>query len=107
MSARSIEERKAQLEARLAELEARIDEIEAELDQPASPDLEERATERETDEVLESLENLERAEIEKIRAALQRIEDGEYGYCVRCGEKISEERLDLVPWTPFCAKCAP
>jgi len=46
------------------------------------------------------------AEIDVIRAALARIEDGSYGFCVKCGERISEERLDVLPATPFCRKCA-
>jgi len=33
--------------------------------------------------------------------------EGEYGYCTVCGEKISEERLDLLPATPFCRNHAP
>ncbi|MHA1127489.1 MAG: TraR/DksA C4-type zinc finger protein, partial [Alphaproteobacteria bacterium] len=30
----------------------------------------------------------------------------EYGVCVACGEDISEERLDVLPDTPKCRKCA-
>lgn len=35
-------------------------------------------------------------------AALQRLNDGEYGYCVNCGEEIEADRLALDPATPFC-----
>ena len=35
-------------------------------------------------------------------AALQRLDDGEYGYCVSCGEEIEANRLALDPATPFC-----
>ena len=35
-------------------------------------------------------------------AALQRLDDGEYGYCVNCGEEIEADRLALDPATPFC-----
>lgn len=45
-------------------------------------------------------------EIRRIDAALQRIEDGEYGYCVTCGEKIAQKRLELDPATPNCIDCA-
>ncbi len=64
------------------------------------------ATEREGDEVLEDLGQSAQTELRMIEAALVRIEEGEYGYCVTCGEKISEERLDLIPATPFCAEHA-
>ncbi|MCP5367451.1 MAG: TraR/DksA family transcriptional regulator [Hyphomicrobiales bacterium] len=45
-------------------------------------------------------------EIRMIEAALQRIEDGEYGYCVSCGEEIPLKRLELDPTTPVCVDCA-
>ncbi len=98
--------RRAQLEDRMKLLEDRLQEIEEELDSHQSKDWEELATEREGDEVLESLGVSGQAEIARIRAALARMDAGEYGYCTKCGEEISEERLDLLPWTPFCRSCA-
>jgi RNA polymerase-binding transcription factor DksA len=97
---------KATLEARLKDLDTRLHGIEAELDEPTSPDVEERATEREGDEVLEQLGNAGLVEIEQIRAALKRIEDNEYGFCTVCGEEISNERLDVVPHAAMCRNCA-
>jgi RNA polymerase-binding transcription factor DksA len=41
-----------------------------------------------------------------IEAALDRIANGSYGTCVRCGDPIAEERLDALPATPMCADCA-
>ncbi len=101
-----IESRKSTLLARLAELDHRLHGIADELDSHQSKDWEELAVEREEDEVLEGIGVSGLAEIESIRAALQRIKEGVYGYCVKCGEEISEERLDVVPATPFCRKCA-
>jgi DnaK suppressor protein len=46
------------------------------------------------------------AELKRVDAALKRLDEGEYGDCVRCGEEISERRLELDPATPFCAGCA-
>ncbi len=45
-------------------------------------------------------------EMQRIVAALQRIEDEEYGYCLRCGEAIATGRLQLDPATPYCIDCA-
>ena len=98
--------RKAQLEARAAELTARLTQIEAELDTPAAQDWEDQATEREADEVLETMGLSGQQELRQIAAALGRIADGTYGICVKCGDDIAAERLDLLPDTPFCAKCA-
>ncbi|MEN8761545.1 MAG: TraR/DksA C4-type zinc finger protein [Thiogranum sp.] len=45
-------------------------------------------------------------ELQKIAAALRRIEAGDYGDCVRCGEEIAIRRLELDPATPLCIDCA-
>ncbi|MFC3142748.1 TraR/DksA family transcriptional regulator [Psychromarinibacter halotolerans] len=100
------EDRRKVLEKRLAELEARLQGIETEIDSHQSKDWEDLATERETDEVLETLGTSGQVEISMIRAALDRIDAGEYGYCARCGEVIQPERLDVVPYTPLCRTCA-
>jgi RNA polymerase-binding transcription factor DksA len=102
----SLSQRKSQLEARLSELQARLHRIEDELDIHTSPDWEDIATEREAEEVLEDLGSAGQLELRQISAALQRIEAGEYGACTKCGAAIGEERLDLLPHTPFCRRCA-
>ena len=45
-------------------------------------------------------------QIKRIHAALARIENEEYGYCLSCDEEINEKRLQIDPATPFCIKCA-
>ena len=99
--------RKTALESRLHELESRLVRIERDLDQPVEKDWEEAATEREDDEVLEGMGAAGLHEIGMIRAALGRIEGGDYGLCTLCGAEISSERLDILPATPFCRNCAP
>ncbi len=42
----------------------------------------------------------------QIDAALKRIADGEYGYCVQTGEPIEAERLNTDPATPLCLEAA-
>lgn len=97
---------RAQLDDQLALLLSRLRDLDAELDSHQSKDWEELAVEREGDEVLERLGQSGQAEIAQIRAALARMEHGIYGICVTCGQDISEERLDLLPSTPFCRTCA-
>ena len=41
----------------------------------------------------------------QIIAALRRIQDGTYGICLGCEEKIEGKRLNAVPWTPCCITC--
>lgn len=43
------------------------------------------------------LENLDR-----VRAALARLDDGTYGVCEVCGEPISDARLEVRPWATRC-----
>ena len=102
----TIAERRTALLARLSELDSRLHAIEADLDTEHSKDWDDAAVEREGDEVLEHLGQAGQEEIRRIRAALQRIRDGEYGYCAKCGEEISAERLDVLPDTPLCRACA-
>jgi RNA polymerase-binding transcription factor DksA len=101
-----IETRRTQLEARLSELKARLGKIEDELEQPVSERFAEQATEREDDEVLEDLGAAGLQEARMIEAALDRIIHGTYGICVRCGDPIGDDRLDVVPQTPMCRDCA-
>lgn len=98
--------RKTQLETRLADLTARLKGIDAELDSHNAQDWEDLATERESDEVLEDLGQAGQAEIRQIEAALGRIAEDEYGFCTKCGSEIGDERLNLLPHTPFCRTCA-
>jgi RNA polymerase-binding transcription factor DksA len=44
--------------------------------------------------------------LEQIEAALERIEDGLYGVCLACEAKIPKTRLNVLPHTPYCVKCA-
>jgi DnaK suppressor protein len=54
----------------------------------------------------ESLEDLEKDEIEAIDIALRKMEEGTYGVCESCERVISLRRLDAIPWTPLCFRCA-
>ena len=103
---KSLKDRKLALTTRMEYLDAKVHGIEDELEKHNSPDVEERAVEREPDEVLEGMGNSGLEEMRAITAALERMDAGEYGACVSCGEQISEERQDVLPYTPFCKNCA-
>ncbi len=44
--------------------------------------------------------------LQRIEGALERIEDGVYGSCEECAGVIPKTRLNAIPYTPFCVKCA-
>ena len=39
-------------------------------------------------------------------AAVERLNDGTFGRCEACGQTISEQRLDAIPYTRHCLSCA-
>lgn len=46
------------------------------------------------------------AERERIAAAIKRLDEGEYGYCIACGEEIAQKRLEHDPSVAQCIGCA-
>ena len=44
--------------------------------------------------------------LEQIETALERIEESTFGQCEECGTKIPKTRLNAIPYTSFCVKCA-
>jgi RNA polymerase-binding transcription factor DksA len=91
---------------RLGALTNRADRIEADLRQLGDRDSAERASEQENDEVLEGLDEVTLAEVGQIRLALDRLDQGTYGTCTRCGHPIGTARLVALPAATECAKCA-
>lgn len=45
-------------------------------------------------------------EARRLRAALARLDEGEYGHCQECGEEIAPARLELDPAAALCVACA-
>ncbi len=93
------------LRTRRDELIGMISEIEDKLDDPKPNDIEDRATEREDDEVLELQANAEYQELKSIAAALERIKNDVFGVCLSCRQAISMERLNAVPHATHCKNC--
>ena len=44
--------------------------------------------------------------LQQIDAALQRLEDDEYGFCITCGEAVDPRRLSIDPTATLCISCA-
>lgn len=42
----------------------------------------------------------------QIDRALEKLDAGTYGTCEACGSRIPDERLEAVPWTPYCVSCS-
>ena len=52
-----------------------------------------------------ALMEMESETLKKIDEALQRLEEGSYGVCVECAEKIAEARLKALPFANTCREC--
>ena len=94
------------LQQRLSQLTERAGQIETDLRKPKNPDWEERATETEGDEVLETLDSSTLEEAKQIEAALKRVDAGTYGVCLHCGQPVGDKRLEAVPHAATCINCA-
>ena len=94
------------LKARLAELLGRAEDIEDDLRHPLEADSSEQAIDLADDEALIGVDQVLRHEIEDIRSALIRIENGTYGVCAVCGDAIAPARLEALPTATRCIKCA-
>lgn len=103
------DEVRAQLMAEADALANRVQKIEAHLrgqDRDAPTDWTDRAQFLENDEVLEALDERDRAQLQKIRATLRQLDAGTYGVCAECGEQIPAGRLKALPTTTLCVGCA-
>lgn len=69
------------------------------------PDPNDRASLETDRNFLLRVKDRERRLITKITEAIKRIDDGSYGVCDTCGEKISEKRLIARPVTTSCIDC--
>ena len=94
------------LEHRLASLLARTEDIEEDLRHPLDADSSEQAVDLADDAALEGVDEVLHGEIRQIRMALQRIENGTYGTCARCGMPIARARLAARPIATRCIDCA-
>jgi DnaK suppressor protein len=107
MNEMSKEARKRLLDRRKA-IEALIAEIEKEeqqLQSRAHPDVLDHAAHRSPIEVLESIRHAQRNELAELEAALERIENGNYGTCQGCGGAVGRQRLRAIPEARFCIDC--
>lgn len=76
-----------------------------ERDLEATQDPADMAANAYTKELLISMSDNDRMLLGLIDEALGRVESGDYGECVNCGEPIQEKRLNAVPWARYCLRC--
>ena len=97
-----IEEREALMRASASTVEDRAP---VELDQQAVGRLS-RMDAIQVRAMAEASETRRQGRLQRIDAALKRIEDGGYGECLECGEPIPPRRLEIDPAAALCVSCA-
>ena len=104
------EEAKMRLQARLAELDA---EDAANADARETVELQQDSVGRlsrmdamQQQAMAQATARRRVAERARIAAALLRIDEGEWGWCVSCGEEIARRRLEHDPGVATCLSCA-
>lgn len=101
--------RKSELETLRTDLKARLEKYEAHQhreDGALEKDSEEQAVQVQNDEVVNSLEEEARIELGQVEHALERLANNLGDECEHCGERIDPRRLQVLPYTSVCVKCA-
>lgn len=120
MNKKQLDELKKELETSKKGLEKELTKIAKKDDKPAGDwdacfpqwdgDSGSSALERAADQVEEysklvSLEHALETRLKDIDLALENMKKGKYGKCEKCGKKISDEKLKILPAARTCKKC--
>lgn len=93
----------------IAQKEALLDEAEEALNalpgQTVFPDLGDQATAETERSFMLRLRGRERRLLKKIENAIERIEQGIFGICEKCGSEIDIRRIEARPVTTLCIEC--
>ena len=99
---------KGQIERQILELEERLN---SQASQAIATDTNEMADEIDRASIEEArrleLNRIEhdKLHLRKLKGALKRINEGDFGYCESCGDEISLKRLQARPESRFCVEC--
>ncbi len=108
MNEEEITEAKAHLlqmrEEVLAESE-RAYEASQSLGKDGVPDIGDMSSNSYNQEVLMNLSETQRSRVRDIDAALERMDEGVYGLCMRCEEEIAQRRMEVRPFSRYCIDC--
>ncbi|TCJ88883.1 TraR/DksA family transcriptional regulator [Cocleimonas flava] len=106
--AKQIPDTKIALEQKLQEQQAILQTAQADAEfirRPHCRDAGEIAEERDRAVIIDNTLQQAQQSIRQIKIALGKIATDEYGYCDRCGDEISPQRLSITPEVAFCLNC--
>jgi len=76
-----------------------------EIGQSNMPDLADMSSNAYSREMLLNLSDAQHRKLKDIDAALERLDNDEYGTCVGCGEEIAPRRMEVRPFSRYCIEC--
>ena len=74
-------------------------------DDDSTKDLGDQASSAYNREFLFELGNGDRRLLKEVVSALQKLDEGGFGACERCGEVVAEKRLEALPFARYCITC--
>lgn len=69
------------------------------------PDIGDMSSNSYNQEVLMNLSETQRSHVRDIDAAMERMDKGVYGLCMRCEEEIAARRMEVRPFSRYCVDC--
>ncbi|PLY01932.1 MAG: molecular chaperone DnaK [Desulfuromonas sp.] len=76
-----------------------------EIGQSNLPDLADVSSNAYSREMLLNLTDAQHRKLKDIDAALERLENDEYGICASCGDDIAPRRMEVRPFSRYCIEC--
>lgn len=107
MTNSTLDQIREDLEKEREHLLERIEQAEGRTVRPAggNPSRSDLSTDYASKDRTTALLSMDRKTLEQVEDALQRLENGTYGKCERCGDQIPHERLEILPYATLCVKC--
>lgn len=94
-----------QREVIIASLSAQSDDLKKLVSTGDSGDVVDIASDAVDRTLLGSLNAQDSARLKAIEGALDRIRQGKYGLCIKCGKEIPQTRLKALPYAVMCISC--
>lgn len=105
MTKTTLEKLKKKLVAERDSLNTKLLETDLQMDDAETPDPVDLAVRNYSKNVAITVTENDSRQLQMVNEALARIDNKEYGLCLNCEEKITQKRLEAIPWARYCLKC--
>jgi len=99
------EKLKKRLLAEKENLEKKLQDNDLSIDDAETPDPVDLAVRNYSKNVALAVTENESKQLQMVNEALARMGTDEFGMCLNCEDKITQKRLEAIPWARYCLKC--